>query len=585
TRTLYSSDAAGILRLSDTLRQQVQAGGTLASFTSQARLFDLKSRRDTAMFDVVLSPRRDLDVKFNLKTAKREGTQPWAVTLGGHSNVTEVAAPIDTRTIDATTDLEWSNARATLRAGYAGSWFDNPVESLILDNPLRFTDSATAPAQGRLALWPSSTLHSVTGAGSLKLAANTRATGNITIGTWLQNQPLLPFTTNTALRVLPLERATTDGEIRTVAMNYVVTSRPAPTLWFNARFRYYDLNNRTPELHIDERVRYDSGIVLSPGLATEAFNQTRHTLDLDTSFTPLTFTAFRVGYGREWVDRTHRIFEQTIEDVLRASADFSWSLGMARAIVERSVRRGTGDPEAELAAIGEQPAMRHFDIADRDRNRVTGLLQFTPLSVLAFSASAAYGHDDYRNSGFGLRDNKNRIVTVGADLTPGEIVGFGLTYAWEKYSALQNSRQATRAQFNDATRNWSIDSADRNNTLTATLDLLKVIPRIESRLSYSFTRSNYAYVYRVPAGSTLAAPVQLPPVRNELNTGMVDLRYLLTSKIRLGVTYQYDGYRVDDFALNPGTINRIDLPGMLALGYVYRPYTANTVWTRLIYLF
>ena len=40
--------------------------------------------------------------------------------------------------------------------------------------------------------------------------------------------------------------------------------------------------------------------------------------------------------------------------------------------------------------------MRHFDIAPRDRNRVTVLGSVTPNGVLSFNGSVAVGKDDYR---------------------------------------------------------------------------------------------------------------------------------------------------------------------------------------------
>lgn len=256
-----------------------------------------------------------------------------------------------------------------------------------------------------------------------------------------------------------------------------------------------------------------------------------------------------------------------------------------RAIFERSTRSGSGRPEEELEEIGEQPTLRHFDIADRDRNRVTALVQLTPLPVIGLSGALAVGNDDYKNSGFGLRDNDNRSYNIAVDLTPTDTVFAGVSYTRDKYSALQRSRTASPGvQFTDPTRDWRIDSADRAHTVNANLDLLRLIPRVEARLAYDVTRSKAAYVYGVPSNSTIVAPQQLPPVLNELQTGMADVRYFLTPKVAVGVMYWYDRYRVDDFAFGPQTLNRIDLPGSLFLGWMYRPYTANSVWLRLTYL-
>ncbi len=113
------------------------------------------------------------------------------------------------------------------KLAYDGSWFTNHVETLIWDNPLRATDLADAPAQGRMALWPDSTAHTVSAAGSVALPARSRAFGSVSMGGWFQDQALLPHTINTAIAAIPLARPTAEAEARILSMNYRVTSRPA----------------------------------------------------------------------------------------------------------------------------------------------------------------------------------------------------------------------------------------------------------------------------------------------------------------------------------------------------------------------
>jgi len=585
TRTLYTVDAPGVLRMSDATRSAIQSGQLrLADVVGQAQPFEVRSSRHTALLNVVYTPSRDVDVKLNVKTTTREGTMPFGATFG-FSNAVEVPAPVDTRTTDLDAAVEWATQRAMLRVGYAASWFDNHVPALVWDNPWKATDlpAGTIPSRGRMALSPSNTLRSLSTAGSIKLPAHSRATANVTVGTWRQDEALLPYTINTAIPVTPLERATAEAEVRTVAVNSTFTSRPSPYVWLNARYRYYDFDNRTPPFAATGFVLLDQRV--STGREIEPISFTRQGVDLDASFTPTRFAALKVGYGREQVDRTHRIFATTTEDVVRASLDATGGWLTVRAVVERAARTGSGFDEEPLEEIGEQPAMRHYDIADRDRTRVTALVQVAPVPAVGVSASVAAGKDDYENSGFGLRDNQNRAYSVSLDLAPSDQVSAGASYAFERYTALQNSRNANPGvQFTDPTRNWSLDSADKVHTVTGNLDLVKLIPRTELRFAYNVSRSRATYVYGGPLLPQLAAFAQLPPVKNELQSGTADLRYFLTAKVALGLVYWYDRYRVDDFAMGPATINRLDLPGSLFLGYLYRPYTAHSAWLRVTYL-
>ena len=52
----------------------------------------------------------------------------------------------------------------------------------------------------------------------------------------------------------------------------------------------------------------------------------------------------------------------------------------------------------------------------------------------------------------------------------------------------------------------------------------------------------------------------------------------------VGLAYWFDKYDVNDFALGPATLNTLAQPSFLILGYVFRPYTAQTVMGRLTYL-
>jgi len=374
--------------------------------------------------------------------------------------------------------------------------------------------------------------------------------------------------------------------VRTLAMTHTLTSRPIQYVWLSARYRYYDFDNRTPPFLTSSFVGLDSGVrpVVTGG--SEPIGSTRRNLDLDASFTPIPFTALKVGYGHDSTDRAHRIFARTSENVFRVSVDSTKSGAFTvRGIFEHSSRKGSGFEEADLVGIGEQPALRHFDIANRDRNRFTALVQVTPIPQIGLTATAMRGKDDYADSGLGLRDSETRGYTVALDLAPADAVAGSLSYTYDKYTALQNSRQANPgAQFTDPTRNWSIDLGDRTETLSANLDLLKLLPRTDLTLGYEWNRARATYVYGAPANTTLAAVQQLPPLKNELQIARAGLTYFARTNIAVRIGYGYERYRVEDFSLSPSTIRRIDLPGSLFLGYVYRPYTAHTGWLGVSYL-
>ena len=70
---------------------------------------------------------------------------------------------------------------------------------------------------------------------------------------------------------------------------------------------------------------------------------------------------------------------------------------------------------------------------------------------------------------------------------------------------------------------------------------------------------------------------------SELQRGTADASYVLTSRLSIGLSYWYERYRVNDFTLDMDANPDLVRGQALLMGYLYRPYTAHTVWGRLIY--
>jgi hypothetical protein len=72
-------------------------------------------------------------------------------------------------------------------------------------------------------------------------------------------------------------------------------------------------------------------------------------------------------------------------------------------------------------------------------------------------------------------------------------------------------------------------------------------------------------------------------VFNKLQQLHVDVRHRLTNRAVLAFSYLYEPFRVFDFAFDPSVVDSIVQPSSLVLGYVYRPYTANSFSVGLRY--
>jgi hypothetical protein len=463
------------------------------------------------------------------------------------------------------------------------------------------------------------------------MAKRTRLTAYVSTGSLKDvGDPLMPQTINTSnTNILPLPRNTVSGEARTNTLNLTFTSRPGNVVDIDARYRIYDYANNTPEFVLPQRVSYDNtpgnatfstlGGAVSPLIVeTEPFGIKRTSFDTDVRFRMVGTPG--VGYSYYGEDRTHRFFEATHESIFRASYDLiSAGLFSFRSKYEHGARRAdvADEAERELFNIGEQPEMRQFDVAQRNRDRVTLLGTFTPPDgTMVLSGSIAEGKDDYLETTFGLRDNKHHVYTAGADFIRNEIVSYGASYSYENYNALQRSRQAnppsptitydqflvenakasSPIQVADATRNWGSEGVDRVHSIIVRLDLTGMKTKWDLHFNYDYNRSRSTYVYTTgadvprtlpedvpPPTTTLPPPSQLPPIKSDLNRATTDVFYALTPKLSLGVSWWFEKWTVQDFTLDADANSDLVRGQALLLGYMYRPYTGNTTTIRAIY--
>jgi hypothetical protein len=255
------------------------------------------------------------------------------------------------------------------------------------------------------------------------------------------------------------------------------------------------------------------------------------------------------------------------------------------------VRYEVGDREGKdfredlLLQVGEYPTLRHYDLANRTRHRLTGQMDVVPNEAFTFSVSTGLGKEDYDDSYFGLQESRSRVFTVNADYRHPSGFAAGAGYSYERYAGFQRSRSASPGvQQEDPARDWTTDSKERVNYYSIYASP-PPIGRAEARFSYDYAHSHGDYLYGLAPGSPLTPPSQLPRVYNKLQELRADVRYRLTNKVAATLTYLYEPFRVYDFAFDPTVINSIVQPSSLVLGYVYRPYTAHAARAGVIWFF
>ena len=297
--------------------------------------------------------------------------------------------------------------------------------------------------------------------------------------------------------------------------------------------------------------------------------------------------ALGVGFTRNHSGYVHRIYSDTDEDTLTLTADaVSLPWGTIRAEAEFSDRTGSDLDEASLVQIGEQPKLRHYDVANRQRRKFTGQLDLFPSDVWSLSFNAGVGNDDYDESYFGVQESSFRVAGVSFDVQRPDGLGAGASYNYERYAGLHRSRSASPgAEFEDPNRDWTTDSTENVHYFSLYLTPPKMGRNTEARFVYDYSNARANYVYDIVPGGPLPAPNQLPEAYNTLQELRAEVRHQLSKKIAASFSYAFEQFSVYDFAMDPSVIDGIVQPNSLVLGYVYRPYTTNSAVVSLLYFF
>jgi MtrB/PioB family decaheme-associated outer membrane protein len=632
TSTPWVEASPGVLTLDETARLAVQnkvpgvlgipanaaQANQVSIYRGLARPFDLTALRNETKGGLAYTAANGVGFDVNVTSAKKSGHQPWGAAFA-FNNANELPMPLDNVTNDVTAALEYASQKGMARMAWTGSFFNNDIQQLVWDNPLRATDfRSTNPAVpydpsgysngngaafGRQALFPSNSMNALSASGMYKLPKRTVINTSFAFTSFNQDEELIPWTTNSVVQpfIGDLPRATAQAKVH--GYNFVVNmaSNPNRYVGLSARYRYNERKNLTEHFESEwGTVRFDAVPEFAEDIGVYEAHYadiSQNMVDLGATFNLVKYTALRVGYTRDAFERTHRVFTSIADNVYKVSMD---TVGnqyfMVRGLYEYTQRRGDAPDLEVLEGSGHQPGTRWYDEADRNRNRATLLFVLTPVAMVDVTFSAAVGNDDYVDSRqeFGLLDNDNNSYNVGFTFMPVDAVTAGANFGYDQYTGYQVSRTANPdpdPSFDDPLRNWDLTNEETVKNVDVFLNL-RALRNVEIRTGYNFSDSDNGFLFggpRVDAIAGTAAFVPLPNVTNQWQRASVDLQYFFAKQLGIAFGYWYEKFDVNDFATvdlpgQPG-VPRIDYLGEIYTGYGNRGYEGNTAFLRMLYRF
>jgi MtrB/PioB family decaheme-associated outer membrane protein len=580
-----------------------QAKANRSVFNNFLRPDDVSVLRSITAVSLTYRANPAVAISTDFTSTGRDGEMPWAASFA-FNNANLLPVPIDHRNNELKLNTEWVNAKGMFRLDYWGSFFDNPIQTLTWDNPIRATDfnnglvppngpydpsaytNGNGAAFGQMALWPSNALNSAGATGMLKLLPRTTVNGNVTLTYMRQNESLLPWTLNTSinndlvfntfhsLRQLP--RASAEASVNALNAQFAVNSRATPFLTLTARYRYNDHNNDTPHFDGREYVRFDgvpeelADDPLTPHVEglSEYFQITRRNFDASGTFRLRQFGSLKVGYANEQYEREGRGFSDVSENVFRLAYDADlFERANVRVTFDSGQRRGDGftisGVDYEEGPGGTQPGLRYYDEADRDRTKAAVILSVNPVPMASAYLQYSTTRDTFKadesipagRDFFGLQSQDIEGIVVGADVSPNDMITIGVSYGRDEFGALQKSRNANPPPdptWTDPSRDWTLDNNEVVDTFLAYVDLLGLAQsKADVRFSYEMNDSDNAFTFggpRIPALQAAGQFIPLPNVVNEWNRFTIDVRYFVTPRVGIGVGYWYEKLSVADWS-------------------------------------
>jgi MtrB/PioB family decaheme-associated outer membrane protein len=536
----------------------VPAGTTSGMTALGASLQNVNFETERRLFDLggALTSVKHWAFGVNFRHEEKTGTRG----TGGSFifNDSRLPMPVDYQTDQFEASAAYKNERLQARFAYYGSIFNNDDAALVWANP--YLPQSGGAITGQLALAPSNEFHQLVFSGAYKIAERMQVTGDIALGRMTQNDTFLPYTINSSLPTQPLPANSLDGQVDTLTGNLRFTSTPTDKLRINAALAYNDRNNLTPQSEYDW-ISTDTGAATPRTNLPYSFKHSVGSIDGAYNLT----TGIRLYAGCS-IDETKRDLQEVeytnesncwgkagVQAKDLANFTFKWT---------HSLRVGSDYLPNTFGTPPQNPLMRMYTMADRSRDEVNMRIDATPGERFNLGFEANVSWDTYYNSVIGVLDGRSLSWAFDCSWMLSEKASANCFASHEQIT----SRQAN-AELLAPSPLWIGDNSDTMDTAGAGFKY-SVHEKLDLGLDYTLAKSTGEIVIK-------SATEGFPDLKTRLNSARVYINYATKKKLSLRLSYWYEDYRSDDWALDgvaPATVGNV-----LAFGQGTPSYFINVV--------
>ena len=540
---------------------------TMPGLNSSLQDVDIESGRKQFNLGLAAFPTREWQIGMNAQHETREGTK----RIGGafFLNATQLIAPVDYTTDQLEAYASYAAPRWQARFAYQGSKFTDGNTALRWDNP--FAETFPGATLGQLGLPPSNQFHQLSASGGYDLSASTRATAMLALGRLGQDEAFLPATVNPTIAPVALPRSSLDGRVDTTRAELKLVSALSAQWRLDVAYSYDDRNNKTPQSTFNW---VTTDLQLSPTPRTNLpYSFTRNLFKVSADYRITPRDKATLGIDRDAQDRTFQEVSKTTENTAWAKyalqrSQFDVSLNYAH-----SRRDGTAYTPVPQISPPENPLLRKYNMADRDRDLVGVRAAATPWETVTVGLDYSQAKDNYNNSQVGL--TYGREYTVGVDLSAQLTEATSLHLYYSRQSIKSN--QAGAQSFSNPP-DWTADNTD--TVQTAGIGLKHALIPETMDIGADLTSSRSVGDIRV---STALNEPGFPSIKSDLDSFKLWATYKWKTNLMIRASLWQERYSSENWAIDgvgPSTI-----PNVLTLGEASPQYKVNVASVSLRYRF
>lgn len=603
----------------------------MAALEDSLKTLDLRTDRREDAFRASREFAGGWRTRLSVRREDKNGVQSLAGITAqnpGQVDATILPQPIDYRTEEFSTGLEYSADGGQAELEYLLSVFHDENPSLLWDVP--FLKSAPTaldyPTVARIGLPPDNSYQRLRLSGGLNLPGELRLSGVAELGQMRQDDRLLPYSTDdiggTAAVMedgAGLPRSSAEARVDVAHLVLNMAWRPLSRLGLNARYRFYETDNRTPytpfDRVIDDTVPQSSSEVIY----SRPYDLSRSTLELGAAYRFVAGATLKTDYRHEATGYDkYRPVRGTREDTLKVALGRNLSDALSGRIGYLYSRRDaenydgflsystlvdatgcpavvTVDPDPDTGGstavdtcFENHPDLRQFDVASRERSRRFASVAYSPHENLDIGFDLADRRDSYRDDiffddtylGLTADDGVEATLDIGYTAEDGWSIGAYLTRELMRSSQSGREFNAAIASSIDSSLDWAADFDDAITTLGAQGGFDLFYETLHVTLAYAYTRAR-SHI-RFSAGNGLVYE-DMPADGSERHTLDVHAVYRVSDSTGLGAGVTYERFRAQDWALDNVEAGGDALSDILLLSGPQKDYRAYALRAGLVY--